>query len=63
MVNFSEDSHRLKAKMLLKSLAKFTYQTCGQPDAINTVTLLVAVANVSGKPFQFKMIPRLQQTL
>jgi hypothetical protein len=49
--------------MLLKSLAKYTFQNCSRPDAIHLISLLMAIVKGSGKPFQFELNAKMQQTL
>lgn len=49
--------------MLLKSLAKYTFQNCALPDAIHLISLLMAIVKGSGKPFQFELNAKMQQTL
>ena len=49
VVTFADDAHRIKAKMLVKALSKFTFKAlaAGDKECMDSLTLLVGLVEVT----------------
>jgi LysM repeat protein len=67
VVVFSEDSHKTKAKLLIKSLAKQTMKTLSQANsdtaAIYHIAMFVSLVAISEKQFKLELTQNIKETL
>lgn len=65
VVVFSDDAHKLKAKMLIKCLAKWTFKVLadGGQEAMDSLALLVGLVDVTQKSYQFELTEAMKKTL
>lgn len=67
MVVFAEDAHRIKAKMLMKSLARQTFNVLSQSnktdEMMTFVSLLVSLVEVTGKNYNFELSEQVRKNI